>query len=333
VSVFDDMTPEQLKSHERTLTWGSWVIVAGAVSYSVLTVTPLVEAHTPDGWKGTAPLLPIVVDTAVVIVTRMDAALSRLGVPRKARDGGGGLWPAVLRWMTGLMTLALNVGASLAERDWAGAAIHSVAPLLLIVSAEAGLAYRRALATGRRLQTERARAEQEAREARERAEREREHREREAEQERAERLERERREHEAKLAREEREHQARLERERLELERERDRAAREQAERERAERERRDREEREAREEAEREARQRAEQERQHHEALRQWLLDLPDAAEKLPEGQALDLVVKCFAVELSVRAAARVTGWSLGWVSARYQELRDSVPELPAAA
>jgi hypothetical protein len=40
-----------------------------------------------------------VVDAAVVIVVKLDDVLARLG-------GHGGRWPVVLRWMTGLMTLA-----------------------------------------------------------------------------------------------------------------------------------------------------------------------------------------------------------------------------------
>ncbi|MFF1794114.1 DUF2637 domain-containing protein, partial [Kitasatospora sp. NPDC058263] len=152
------MSLEQVRSAERSLTVGTWTITVGAVLYSVLTVTPLMAGHSPAGWKWTAPILPLVVDAAVVIVVRMDSTLARLG-------GDGGRWPVVLRWMTGLMTVLLNVGQSALDGDKVGVAVHSVAPLLLIVSAEASLAYRRAIGA--------ALAGREARERDERAGRER----------------------------------------------------------------------------------------------------------------------------------------------------------------
>ncbi|MEU3981440.1 DUF2637 domain-containing protein [Streptomyces sp. NPDC026672] len=230
--------PAQVQSAERTLSIGTWAITAGAVLYSVLTVTPLVQEVTPDAWDWTGPILPIVVDSAVVIVIRLDSVVSRLGMR-------AGAWPALLRWMTGLMTLLLNIGHSALAGDLVGVAVHAVAPLLLIVTAEAGLAYRRALAAGlaklkreQDAEQERSRAEQkaearaareerEAREAREREEREREtdrreHRERE-EREHAWRMQQEQAEREDRQAREQREHDARMERERA------DRAAAEKA--------------------------------------------------------------------------------------------------------
>jgi hypothetical protein len=279
------LTKKQIEAAERTLSAGTWAITAGAILFSVLTVTPLVTRVTPEGWHWTAPFLPIVVDAAVVIVIRLDSTVSRLG-------GDGGWWPVALRWITGMFTVALNIGDSALKRDFVGVAVHAVAPTLLIVTAEAGLAYRRAIAKAldriereQREEDERKRVhEQREREARERAEREREQREREErerEQERAERLERERLEreeareklrlqHEAQMAREQREAEERQRREEAEraerqAERERqerlERERREQAEKERRERERREREqaERALREQQEREARERAE--------------------------------------------------------------------------
>jgi hypothetical protein len=226
---FATMSEAEIRSAERVLMLGTWAITAGALLFSVLTVTPLVQSVSPPGWEWTAPILPLVVDAAVIIVVRLDSVISRLGAT-------GGPWPGVLRWMTGLMTLALNVGNSALHQDWVGMAVHAVAPLLLIVTAEAGLAYRRAitaaLARIAREQAEaadRARAEREAKERAERADREkaereaREH-ERQLEQERAER-------EEARL-REEREHELALERERTEREAAERRDAAERAERE-----------------------------------------------------------------------------------------------------
>ncbi|MFD9572904.1 DUF2637 domain-containing protein [Streptomyces sp. NPDC059982] len=336
------MNAVHVGSAERALAVGTWLIVGGAMLYSVLTVTPLMGDHTPAAWRWTAPILPLVVDAAVVIVVRLDSVLARLG-------GHGGPWPVALRWMTGAMTLALNVGASALAGDLVGVAIHSVAPLLLIVTAEAGLAYRRAITAAVRGLEERDRAE---RQGREKAAEARE----DARQQRV----RERREHEAALAREQREHEARLvreeadrqdrirreERERAEAVAATEREARERREREReqaqAERERRERQaeqqrEMEARENEERERRARSEQaEREHLEQVREQerlereraaLLSAGPPPQKLSEADARALVKTAFAAGLAVRVAAELTGWSVGWASTRYQELRDTTP------
>ncbi|MFG2552173.1 DUF2637 domain-containing protein [Streptomyces sp. NPDC048581] len=311
------MNAVQIRSAERALSVGTWLIVAGAMLYSILTVTPLAAAHTPDKWKWTAPILPLVVDAAVVIVVRLDAVLARLG-------GHGGRWPIVLRWMTGCMTLALNVADSALQNDLVGVAVHAVAPLLLIVTAETGLAYRRAIAAA---VTELETRQQAQREARERAIAER--------RETAARLAREEREHTALLAREQREHEARLIREQAERAESRERAereARERAEREREqqarERERREREaaERAAQERAARAERERREQAERQARAERECaaLLAAGPAAEKLPEDRARQIVQAAFEAGLPVRSAAELCGWSVGWVSTRFQEFRD---------
>ncbi|QCX74939.1 hypothetical protein C9F11_06195 [Streptomyces sp. YIM 121038] len=321
------MNAVHIRSAERALTLGTWLIVCGAMLYSVLTVTPLMAAHTPARWEWTAPILPLVVDAAVVIVVRLDSVLARLG-------GRGGGWPVVLRWMTGGMTLALNTADSALQKDLVGVAVHAVAPLLLIVTAETSLAYRRALADAvaaleARQQAERDVAEQAARERAERA--------------RAQA--REEREHAAVLAREQREHEARLAREQAEREDWRWRAEREgreraaAAEREARERREREREQREsdrerlAREAAEQAAQQRRaaqeaavrEQRERQQRAEREQaaLLERGPAAGKLPEPEARQIVSAAFVAELSVRAAAELCGWSVGWVSARYAEQR----------
>ncbi|MET3986484.1 DUF2637 domain-containing protein [Streptomyces sp. PvR034] len=326
------MNSVHVRSAERALSVGMWMIVGGAMLYSVLTVTPLMAAHTAREWAWTAPILPLVVDAAVVIVVRLDSVLARLG-------GHGGPWPVALRWMTGAMTLALNIGASALARDLVGVAIHSVAPLLLIVTAEAGLAYRRALTATIRGLEEQARAD--------RADREQAARDR--EQDRQQRV-RERRDHEASLAREQRDHEARLLREEAERrervrteERERAAAA---AHAEREARERREHEREQAQREGERlerqvaqqrelEDRQRAERERREHEREqeriareRAELLSAGPPPEKLPEDRARTVVQAAFTAGLAVRVAAELTGWSVGWASTRYQELRAAALE-----
>lgn len=249
--------PDQIKRSERVLRL-IWVIATGAIVFSMLTVTPLVQRVTAPGWEWTAPVLPVVVDVAVIIVVRMDSEVSRLG----AKAGG---WATVLRWMTGLFTLGLNIGDSALKGSMVGVAIHSVAPMLLIVTSEAIPRYRRTIALGlERIAREQA-AEQRRREQEAAAERDRERQAREQSEQRREQLERERfeaedsrvreqRDHEARLIREQRDHEARLERERQDREdaRERDKLARqdELARLERETEERREREQREAREQA-----------------------------------------------------------------------------------
>ncbi|GAA2994128.1 DUF2637 domain-containing protein [Streptomyces fulvorobeus] len=322
------MNSVQIRSAERALSVGTWLIVGGAMLFSILTVTPLMERHSPKGWEWTAPILPLVVDAAVVIVVRLDSVLAALG-------GDGGRWPIALRWMTGGMTLALNVADSALKKDLVGAAVHSVAPLLLIVTAETGLAYRQAITaahTAREAQlsaerAERERAAEERREAQERRVRE--------EREHAAQLAREQREHEALLAREQtaREEAARLEeRERVEARERAEREARErreqmreqqQAERERLEREAAQRRELEARE---REARERREQMREQERVERERLalLSAGPAVERQEEPLARATVRAAFDAGLSIRQAAELCGWSTGWVTARYQEHRD---------
>lgn len=323
------MNSVQIRSAERALSVGTWLIVAGAMLYSILTVTPLMAVHTPDEWDWTAPILPLVVDAAVVIVVRLDAVLARLG-------GHGGRWPIALRWMTGCMTLALNVADSALRKDLVGVAVHAVAPLLLIVTAETGLAYRRAITAALAAQEARMRTEQNEREQAAREQREA-----------AEQRAREEREHTATLAREQREHEARLAREQTEREEAARREEREQAEaRERAEREARERREHEReqqqreRERLEREAAQHRETARLEREAAarreqaerkeraareRAALLSGGPVNEKLPEDRARQIVAAAFAEGLAVRAAADLCGWSVGWVSTRYQEYRDT--------
>ncbi|MFI9648824.1 DUF2637 domain-containing protein [Streptomyces sp. NPDC052040] len=333
------MNSVQIRSAEKALSVGTWLIVAGAMLYSILTVTPLAAAHTPVRWAWTAPILPLVVDAAVVIVVRLDAVLARLG-------GEGGRWPVVLRWMTGCMTLALNVADSALKNDLVGVAVHAVAPLLLIVTAETGLAYRRAITAAVAALAARQQAEREAREHAATRRREEAVRLAREEREHAAAVAREQREHAAELAREQREHEASMAREqagreaalrREEREREQTRQRVEREERERRDREReqlqreREHQARQARERAEKEQRERAERERREQRDReeraareRAALLSAGPAAEKQPEDVARATVHAAYVEGLSVRAAAELCGWSVGWVSSRYAEHRD---------
>ncbi|MEN1886095.1 DUF2637 domain-containing protein [Streptomyces mirabilis] len=277
------------------------------------------------------------VDAAVVIVVRLDAVVARLG-------GRSGLWPAVLRWMTGLMTLLLNAGDSALKNDLVGVAVHSVAPLLLIVTAEAGLAYRRAISAAlERIERSRATAQAE-REQREQAEREHERQTREhaehAAREHAERLERERAERESSERAAEREHTARMERERLDREAELRREQREYEDRVRHEKEQRsDALRREQQEQAERSRRERAAiapPAPTAHGAGEGEAVNtdyhLPNVSlnsgelvlRKMPESEARSYIASFREGERTVRQLAEDTGWSVGWVAARVQEARE---------
>ncbi|MFD8446226.1 DUF2637 domain-containing protein [Streptomyces globisporus] len=363
MSRLETLTPAQIKSAERVLSTGTWAITAGAVLFSVLTVTPLVQRVTPEGWENTAPILPLVVDAAVVIVVQLDSVVSRLRTD-------AGRWPALLRWLTGLMTLLLNIGDSALKGDGVGVAVHAVAPLLLIVTAEAARSYRAAIGRAleqiersrmeqaaadkaeRTAREQQARAEREQREQRERAEREQAEARREqseqAAREHAERLERERLERADRQAREEREHVLRVEQQRAE-----------QAAAERREQ----REQQQARELRELEQRARAEREQAEREAIEQAVREQAAAArraareqrEKRPVNTGTPAVNKttttvntepsapevnrdrmgeqaarehiAAAVNanrgVTLRTLVDETGWSLGWVSARRQELQ----------
>ncbi|GHA24755.1 hypothetical protein GCM10010372_25870 [Streptomyces tauricus] len=328
------MNAVHIRSAERALSVGTWLIVAGAMLYSILTVTPLAAAHTPDRWDWTAPILPLVVDAAVVIVVRLDAVLARLG-------GNGGRWPIALRGMTGCMTLALNVADSALKNDLVGVAVHAVAPLLLIVTAETGLAYRRAITAAVMELEAKQHAEREARERAAIERREESARRAREEREHAAALVREQREHEALMAREQAEREAAARRE--EREQQQAREAAERAERERSEREReqsrreRERREREAaeraeRERTEREQRERREQAEQAERAARERaaLLSAGPVTDKLPEDDARAIVAAAHGEGMSVRTAAELCGWSVGWVSTRYAELRGPVNGTP---
>lgn len=336
-------TAAAVRSAERTLRL-SWVIVAGAVLFSVLTVTPLVERVTPGGWHWTAPILPVVVDAAVVIVVRVDAIVARL-------DGEAGPWPMALRWLTGVMTLALNVGNSALTGDLVGVGVHMVAPILLIVTAEASLKWRRAI-TAAVARIERERADEQARREREQRDREdrsraerdavRQAEERQREQARADRerdreresAEREQeREHAARIAREEREHAARLEREREE------RADT----RARAEQDRRDRERRDERDRQERERKAKeAERDRKASEARTPVSTPRPTVSapahdapkgDKMSEADARKAVVEAIREGRSQRHMAALTGWSTGWIAKRCAELEQVPGQLEMSA
>ncbi|MDX3541619.1 sigma factor-like helix-turn-helix DNA-binding protein [Streptomyces europaeiscabiei] len=131
-----DVTNElrSIRRTRKTVNAMVWVIVTGAVFYSLMTTTPLVAAHSEWEWSGWA--LGILTDAAFILSISADATLSRHGIK-------GGRWPTAFRWTTGLASLFLNTWSSVSERDWVGVAIHSIAPAILICAAEVSPHYRR----------------------------------------------------------------------------------------------------------------------------------------------------------------------------------------------
>ncbi|MFG3134490.1 hypothetical protein ACGFZU_43300 [Streptomyces tendae] len=349
----------QVEQAEKVLRL-SWIIVFGVILFSVFTVTPLVERSTPEGWEWSAPILPLVVDVAVVISIRVDAIVSRLG-------GSTTGWPLALRVLTGGASVALNVGHSVLGGDWVGALVHTAAPAVLIVVAEASLKWRKEIAAAtarieaeRREREDARRREQREREEKARADREREQETRRLERERQEAADRERRheemadrererEHAARLAREEREHAAALERDRLDREeraRHEEQARIDRERREKQEREERERREQEAARKA-KEAAQKADRDRKAAEARKTALAPVSAAVstprpavsatvstpahgtahdakpvQKMSEADARQAVADAVREGRSQRQVATLTGWSTGWVAARFKEL-----------
>ncbi|PVC78852.1 DUF2637 domain-containing protein, partial [Streptomyces sp. CS090A] len=353
-------TQAQVDAAEKVLKL-SWVIVFGVILFSVFTVTPLVERSTPAGWEWSAPILPLVVDVAVVISIRVDAIVARLG-------GSTSGWPVALRVLTGGASVALNIGHSALKGDLVGVGVHMAAPVVLIVVAEASLKWRREIAAAAdRIERERAdererqRREQREREERSRAERdaarqaqadrEKAARQAEADERRAAAEERaQEREHAARIERENREHAARLadaerkgelEREAMRLKAEAD------ARREKAAADERERQQRE-RERKAKDAAQKAAQDRRAPEPVRPALAPVSAAvstprptvsatvstpahetahdttapAEKLPEADARRAVAEGVSAGRSQREIATLTGWSTGWVAKCVKDL-----------
>ena len=130
-------TTSELKSITRTrrvVDTMLWVIALGSVVFSLMTGAPFVSAHSHWVWTGW--LLPILVDAALVLSLSADSILSRHGIE-------SGSWATGFRWTTGLASLFLNTWTAIDSSDWVGVAVHSIAPVILICSAEVAPIYRR----------------------------------------------------------------------------------------------------------------------------------------------------------------------------------------------
>ncbi|WP_354641314.1 hypothetical protein [Kitasatospora camelliae] len=136
--VFTEVpTPAEIRRTSRVITGFTWVLTGAVTAVSMSTAAPFIDAHSP-GW-GTGPVMAVATDGCFVLSLQSDSTLSRYGV-------AGGAWPRVFRWVTGLATVWLNIGAAALAKDLVGVVVHLIPPLLLLLVAEAGPAYRRSLA-------------------------------------------------------------------------------------------------------------------------------------------------------------------------------------------
>jgi hypothetical protein len=115
---------------------GVWLVAVVVMVYGAGNVTRLMlDHHTP---RAVAWMLSPAVDVALIVGLLADGVLGRHGV----RDR----WSARLRRCAGMLTLTLNVWSSIAARDFGGAVLHAVGPVLLFTVAEAAAAFRLAFA-------------------------------------------------------------------------------------------------------------------------------------------------------------------------------------------
>jgi hypothetical protein len=82
----------------------------------------------------------LIVDAAFIMALSAESTLARHGVTKL------GAWPVAFRWLTGLSSVFLNVWLSVSERDPVGVAVHLIAPALVMLLAEVGPVYMKALA-------------------------------------------------------------------------------------------------------------------------------------------------------------------------------------------
>jgi hypothetical protein len=107
-----------------------------------MTTTPFVSAHSEWEWSGW--VLGLIVDAAFIMALSAESTLAKYGVTQL------GKWPVAFRWITGLASVFLNVWLSVSEHDWVGVAVHLIAPALVMLLAEVGPVYMKALADAER---------------------------------------------------------------------------------------------------------------------------------------------------------------------------------------
>lgn len=127
----------------RNLDRALMAVAAGALAFSTVNVAILAIDHGIPPWI--AWLLEPLIGVALWAVLSSDAVLSRYGM-------SAGAWAWCLRAFTGLLTLTLNIWSSVFTTrtsgrleltpDPAGILLHAIAPVLLILLAEAAPRYR-----------------------------------------------------------------------------------------------------------------------------------------------------------------------------------------------
>lgn len=131
-------TRTQLTRTRTVINLGVWALTAAVIVSSVRTAAPFIDAHSTGA--GTGLIMAAGIDAAFVLALQADSVLSRYGA-------SPGPWATALRVVTGLSTAFLNVAPYGLKADIVGALIHAIPPVVLMVLAEAGPAYRRSLLT------------------------------------------------------------------------------------------------------------------------------------------------------------------------------------------
>lgn len=131
-------TEDEILRLGKIISGSTWTIALVVIIFSAITATGFVADHQTPLWA--APMIGLAVDAAFVMSLNADSFLSRYALPDP------GMWPRLLRSFTGACSIGLNDGLAIAAGDYVGVAIHSIAPALLLLLAEAAPAYRRAFA-------------------------------------------------------------------------------------------------------------------------------------------------------------------------------------------
>lgn len=137
---------QELRILSRRITVALVVVAVVAMVFTAVSVTTFALDHGVSPWV--AWTLDPMVAVALLVVLLADARLVELGT---APSG----WATALRWFAGMATWAMNSWQSFwpdggfgvpRDVDPAGVVLHSVAPVLLVVLAEAATGYRRVIA-------------------------------------------------------------------------------------------------------------------------------------------------------------------------------------------
>jgi hypothetical protein len=115
-----------------------YAVAAGALVFTMLNVSLFAAEHGTPWWM--AWLLDPLSSVALLAVLVGDGVLSRHGVTSSG-------WAVALKWFAALATWSMNIWTSFAAGDVAGVLLHSVAPGLVVLLAQAAPGYRLAFGT------------------------------------------------------------------------------------------------------------------------------------------------------------------------------------------